>query len=70
MQRENSESDNDSEATSDLLTEDVENDQHIGRHDDDDGEELSGSIYQKGGSFMKQMTDSQLRRAKTSNLGQ
>ena len=45
MQRENSESDNDSEATSDLLTEDVENDQHIGRHDEDDGEELSGSIY-------------------------
>ena len=68
MQRENSESDNDSEATSDLLTEDVENDQHVGRHDDDDEEELRGSIYQRGGSFMKQMTESQLRRAKTGNL--
>ena len=69
MIEEDSDSDFDSEGTSELLTEDVENDQLNDRHDDeDDGSELSGSIYQKGGSI-KQLTDSQLRRAKTSNLG-
>ena len=68
MQNEDSDSEFDSEGTSELLTEDVEND--TGRHDEDDGEELSGSIYQKGGSIMKTLTDSQLRRAKTSDLGE
>ena len=68
MQNEDSDSEFDSEGTSEMLTEDVEND--TGRHDEDDGEELSGSIYQKGGSIMKTLNDSQLRRAKTSDLGE
>ena len=58
MQNEDSDSEFDSEGTSELLTEDVENDQLTGRHDEDDGEELSGSIYQKGESMLKKSTDS------------
>ena len=71
MQREDSEdSGMDSEVTSELLTEDVDTDRRADRmHDDDSGEELSGSIYQKGGSFSQDKSSSYLRRAKTSNLG-